>query len=237
MRMKISSSKFYFRVAIALMFLPVFVVSSARAQTAADFRGWGMEALNRIETDFALPSRHLYADVITPGKPAPNRPAFMWGCGVELSALVAATKADGKTWKPRLKEYFTGMEVYWQTAKGTTGYNVLPMPSPPDRYYDDNEWIAIALCDAYALTKEKAYLARAEAVMQFVLSAEDDKFGGGIYWKEEKEKQKYVFQRACRSRSAALISDYRQTRLLRCGPANLSLDKPPFAGRRRPVLR
>ena len=186
--MKISFSKHFFRF-VALVCLVAVPISAARAQTAADFRGWGMEALNRIETDFALPSRHLYADVITPGQPAPNRPAFMWGCGVELSALVAATKADSKTWAPRLKIYFNGLEVYWQNAKGTTGYNVLPMPSPPDRYYDDNEWIAIALCDAYTLTKEKAYIARAEAVMQFVLSAEDDKFGGGVYWKEERKSK------------------------------------------------
>ena len=184
--MKIAPSLFLSRLAAVSVLL--IAGSSARGQTTADFRGWGMETLNRIETDFALPSRHLYADKITPGQPA-RQPAFMWGCGVELSALVAASKADGKTWKPRLKNYFNGMEVYWQDAKGTVGYNVLPMPSPPDRYYDDNEWIGIALCDAYDLTKDKAYLARAEAVMQFVLSAEDDKFGGGVYWKEEKKSK------------------------------------------------
>ena len=86
----------------------------------------------------------------------------MWGCGVELSALAAAAKSDGKTWKPRLHDYFTGLETYWQNANGITGYNVLPAPSPPDRYYDDNEWIVIALCDAYDVTKDKAYRNRAE---------------------------------------------------------------------------
>ena len=220
--MKISPSFLISRLAV--VFALLLAGSSARAQSTADFRGWGMETLNRIETDFALPSRHLYADKITPGQPA-KHPAFMWGCGVELSALVAASKADGKTWKPRLKSYFNGMEVYWQDAKGTIGYNVLPMPSPPDRYYDDNEWIGIALCDAYDLTKDKAYLTRAEAVMQFVLSAEDDKFGGGDLLERREEKQKYLLQRPRHCGGAAAVSGDGQTRLPRRGPANLSLDK------------
>ena len=184
--MKTSSNFFLSRFAVLLALL--LAGSSARAQSAAEFRGWGIETLTQIETEFALPQRHLYADKIAPGQPA-KHPAFMWGCGVELSALVAASKVDGKMWKPRLKNYFNGLNVYWQDAKGTIGYNVLPMPSPPDRYYDDNEWIAIALCDAYDLTKEKAYLTRAEETMTFILSAEDDKFGGGIYWKEEKKSK------------------------------------------------
>ncbi|MCW3099462.1 MAG: putative alpha,6-mannanase [Chthonomonadaceae bacterium] len=177
-----------FLLHLSLLLSCLFAFSSARAQSPADCRTWGMETLNRIETDFALPSRHLYADVITPGQPAPDRPAFMWGCGVELSALVAASQADGKTWKPRLHDYFTGMEVYWENANGISGYNVLPAPSSPDRYYDDNEWIVIALCDAYSLTKDRAYRDRAEETMRFVLSGEDDK-AGGVYWREEKKSK------------------------------------------------
>ncbi len=184
--MKYAQRIFLFRLSLVLACLSA--VPSAGAQSAADCRTWGLETLNRIETDFALPSRHLYADVMTPGQPTPNRPAFMWGCGVELSALVAAAKADGKTWKPRLHDYFTGLETYWQNANGISGYNVLPAPSPPDRYYDDNEWIVIALCDAYDLTKDKAYLRRAEETQQFVMSGEDEKVGG-VYWREEKKSK------------------------------------------------
>jgi uncharacterized protein YyaL (SSP411 family) len=174
---------------LSLLLTGLFAVPAARAQSPADCRAWGLEALNRIETEFALPSRHLYADAITPGRPAPNRPAFMWGCGVELSALTAAAKTDGSTWKPRLKAYFTGMETYWQDANGIHGYNVLPAPSPPDRYYDDNQWIVIALCDAYDLTQDRAYLDRAEETQAFVLSGEDDRLGGGVFWREEKKSK------------------------------------------------
>lgn len=174
---------------LSLLSLGLSAVPAAWAQSPADCRTWGMEALNRIETDFALPSRQLYADAITPGRTVQDRPAFMWGCGVELSALVAASKADGKTWKPRLHDYVTGIDVYWENANGISGYNVLPAPSPPDRYYDDNEWIVIALADAYELTKEQGYRDRAEATMRFVLSAEDEKQGGGVYWKEEKKSK------------------------------------------------
>jgi rhamnogalacturonyl hydrolase YesR len=152
---------------------------------------WGLDALARSEADFALPERGLYADAWKRGQSAPGSPAFMWGCGVQLSALAAAARLDPPAYTPRLKQYADALNVYWSPgANGIGGYDVLPGPKSPDRYYDDNMWMVLALAEVYEVTRDPKYLERAEATFTFVLSGEDDTLGGGIYWHEQEKKSK-----------------------------------------------
>ena len=67
---------------------------------------------------------------------------------------------------------------------------MLPVPKPLDRYYDDNEWVVLAMAEAYDVTADPALKVRAEQAMQFVLSGEDKKLGGGIYWREQEKTSK-----------------------------------------------
>jgi uncharacterized protein YyaL (SSP411 family) len=167
----------------------LFAITVARAEAQTDFRAWGLDEVRRIDADLFLPERGLYADAAELGKPAPDKPAFMWGCGVELSALAAAARLDPDYVAP-LRRFAYHMEVYWSDAAPTPGYDVLPGPKPPDRYYDDNVWIVLALCDTYEATHDAQYLRRAEQTFQFVLSGKDDKLGGGIYWHEQDKGSK-----------------------------------------------
>jgi hypothetical protein len=45
-----------------------------------------------------------------------------------------------------------------------------------DRYYDDNDWLVIDLCDYYALTKDPAVLERAEELHRYIYSGWDEVF-------------------------------------------------------------
>jgi len=146
--------------------------------------------MGQIEQEYAMPSRSLYADAIQPGEKRPSQPAFMWGCGVQLTALAAAARIDGPTYLPRMKRYITGLDVYWSKADPVPGYDVLPGPKGPDRYYDDNEWLVLGLLEAYDLTADAADLDRAEKAMKFVMSGEDDQLGGGLFWHEQEKKSK-----------------------------------------------
>src|SRR5207248_297258 len=89
-----------------------------------------------------------------------------------------------------LGSYADALQVYWTEHKGIGGYDVLPGPKPADRYYDDNEWVVLALVEAYEATRDVKYRNRAEATFRFVLSGEDDKLGGGLYWQENKLESK-----------------------------------------------
>jgi mannose/cellobiose epimerase-like protein (N-acyl-D-glucosamine 2-epimerase family) len=114
----------------------------------------------------------------------------MWGCGVQLTALTAAARVDGPTYLPLMKRYISGLDVYWSRADPIPGYDVLPGPKSPDRYYDDNEWLVLALLEAYDLTHDAADLDRAEMAFKFVMSGEDNQLGGGLYWHEQEKKSK-----------------------------------------------
>ena len=52
------------------------------------------------------------------------------------------------------------------------------------RFYDDNEWVALAYLDAYDRTHKKNYLDVAKMIFRFVESGIDSAAGGGAYWKE-----------------------------------------------------
>jgi predicted alpha-1,6-mannanase (GH76 family) len=58
------------------------------------------------------------------------------------------------------------------------------------RFYDDNEWIAIALMDAYARNHKKEYLETSQLIYRFLLSGHDMVGGGGFYWVEGDKKGK-----------------------------------------------
>ncbi len=152
-----------------------------------DFKAWGLETAANIKRDYKLPARNLYADSIENGKP--SGPAFNWGVGVWMTALNAAAKADGK-WKPELREFVDATRVYWNDKGPVPGYDVLPGPKDVDRYYDDNMWMVMALADASDILKDRKVLGWARETLTFVLSGEDDKLGGGIYWHEPKKESK-----------------------------------------------
>lgn len=161
--------------------------------TSGTLNGWGLETLTQIRSELLLANRQLYADETKPGEPVTKTtaPAVMWGCGVQLSALVAASRIDAD-WKPRLLEYVQGLDRYWTDRNLTVvgGYDVLPGPKPLDRYYDDNAWLVLALAEGYDVTGEAGMKVRAERTLNFVLSGEDKRLGGGIYWHEQEKKSK-----------------------------------------------
>lgn len=183
-----------FRYAIRIILVAaislIAVQPTLAISPAARFQRWGEETLNRIQSEFWLPERNLYANKITIGQPTPNRPAYMWGCGVQLSALTAAAHLDPKPYLPELESYLTGLRAYLTDYNHIPGFDVLPGSKPADRYYDDNEWMVLALIEAYRDTSDARILSWAEQDFKFVMSGEDDKLGGGIYWHEQKRTSK-----------------------------------------------
>jgi mannose/cellobiose epimerase-like protein (N-acyl-D-glucosamine 2-epimerase family) len=153
-------------------------------------RQWGEETLRSIGEDLWLPARKLYAEKRATDAKAPTDPAFMWGAGVELSALAAAARAEPDRYTAPLRAYADALQVYWTEHDGIGGFDVLPAPKPSDRYYDDNVWIVLALAETFEATRDSLYLDRAEATFRFVMSGEDDRLGGGIYWKENERTSK-----------------------------------------------
>ena len=166
------------------------VASASAAEplpTADQLQTWGEESLALIDRELWMADRGLYAERTSRG---PREPAFMWSCGVQLSALNVAARLNPEKYTPRLLDYADALQAYWKDHQGIAGYDVLPAPAPPDRYYDDNAWIVLALVELYELTGDQRWLERAEATLRFVYSGEDEQLGGGLYWREAERTSK-----------------------------------------------
>ena len=152
----------------------------------------GMDALNLIRQRMALPDRGLYAQDVHPADPAYHPVAAdCWSAGVMLTALTAGARLAPDTYTADVRRFVDALNnEYWSESNGIGGYDDGPHPKPPDRYYDDNAWIALGLVEAYEVTHEQRDLDRAAATLRYVLSGEDDKLGGGLYWRENQKESK-----------------------------------------------
>lgn len=80
---------------------------------------------------------------------------------------------------------FDGLEKYYVNRTNLPGYQAEPVSQGTrDMFYDDNCIVAMELINAYKLTKKQAYLDRVMAITEFIMSGEDDRLGGGMYWLE-----------------------------------------------------
>ncbi len=191
------------RLALGIgMFCAGMFPGHGSAEEAPPFRAWGEESLARIDADFWMADRRLYANLGRADKPPEPPPAMMWDCGVQLSALAAAARLDPDKHRERLRTYIDALDVYWTRVNGLGGYDVQPGPKANDRYYDDNAWIVLGLAEAFEIMHDPRDLERAEATYKFVLSGEDNKLDGGIYWHEPKR----VTKNTCVSAPAAVAA-------------------------------
>ncbi len=181
--------QFYLTTFIAGAILLIHSISYGQTPSS-EYREWGLSTLKQIRADFWIEDRGMYADEISIGQSKQGRPAFMWGCGVQLSALSAAAQLDRHMYAPQVAQYVKSLDSYWMNADGISGYDVLPGPKTPDRYYDDNAWMTLSFIEAYENLGDPGYLRRAIDTFKFVMSGEDDLLGGGIYWHEQEKKSK-----------------------------------------------
>ena len=117
-------------------------------------------------------------------------PTYNWGSGVLISAQNSVAKLD-PSYRKALERSLAQADNYWNSQGPVPGFDVQPdKTSDQDRYYDDNAWMVMALVESYEITKNSKWLKRAEAALTYALSGEDDKLGGGIYWKEREKTSK-----------------------------------------------
>ncbi|RYD19357.1 MAG: hypothetical protein EOP88_19300 [Verrucomicrobiaceae bacterium] len=173
-----------------LTFAFLAILSPARGEAAPPYAKWGAENLESIRKDLWLPKRNLYAEMAPDDKGVPSHPSFMWGVGVQLSALAGASAVEPEKYLSQTTEYADAIQVYWLKHNGVEGFDVQPGPKQADRYYDDNAWLVLALSEVFEVSKDKKYLDRAIATFDFVMTGEDDKLGGGLYWREQELRSK-----------------------------------------------
>lgn len=170
--------------------LPVLTFLMTQAQpSVASYKAKAAAQSASIQANFYDASAGLYRPN-SPRDPRSNPYDFMWGNGVQFSALVGAAHYDPATYKPILYAVASGLKKYWNEGAPVPCFDAyFASPGSGEEYYDDNEWLVITLAEAYGLTKDKMFLDWAKRTQHFALSGWDDELGGGIYWRVDHQSK------------------------------------------------
>lgn len=111
-----------------------------------------------------------------------NKYSWLW----PLCALIQATNEQeiinpGKTY---MAPVVKAIDQYYNAKLPPAYQDYVTSERLSERFYDDNQWIAIAYLDAYKRTKVPKYLDASKMIYQFMIKGLDTAAGGGMYWKE-----------------------------------------------------
>jgi uncharacterized protein YyaL (SSP411 family) len=151
-------------------------------QIENNYMEWAQTTLSAIDRDLKMANSDSYYE-----NQNRSQISYIWGNIFLLYAYAEGVKINTESWTSYLEQCIINCEKYWTTGyNNKDGYATLPVVqgNAPDRYYDENGWMAIGLCDAYAATGNSNYLDKAKAALAFTLSGEDNVLGGGIYFQE-----------------------------------------------------
>ncbi|NTE01301.1 glycoside hydrolase [Agrobacterium tumefaciens] len=169
-----------------LTFSLLFIFSIENSVSAQTTRQEYLRRINIIEDNiqkyFPANDRGLYLENI--GKT--EKPySYLW----PLCALIQA-KNETEVLKNDhgMQPVMKAIDQYYTKENPAPAYQSYVEKS--SRFYDDNQWIAIAYLNAYSRTKNKLYFDRAKEIYAWLLTGYDHKTGGGLYWKEDEKTSK-----------------------------------------------
>lgn len=119
--------------------------------------------------------------------------SFLWPYSAMVSGCISMYKiSKADKYKELMdKQIKPGLDLYWDNTRKPACYQSYPtFAGKNDRYYDDNDWIALDCCDYYEATGKQEYLDKAIALHRYIYSGWSDELGGGIYWCEQKRTSK-----------------------------------------------
>jgi hypothetical protein len=115
-----------------------------------------------------------------------NRVSYLW----PLCGMIQAYNEIGlaRQQKGKVVNLFSGaITKYYDARPPAPGYASYPPEfGGGDRFYDDNQWIGIALMDNWKAEGGQLQLDKAKEIFRFMMTAYDTAAGGGLYWQEGK---------------------------------------------------
>lgn len=167
------------------LYLIIFLLTAqvVHAQKHPDYKQAANLIYKNINASFYEPSTGLYLETNSAAN-NPNKHSWLW----PLCALIQGTN-EMEVLDPK-KDYMGGVaaaiEQYYSAAPPSPAYqDYVTSERLSSRFFDDNQWIAIAYLDAYQRNKKPVYLEKAKMIYQHMVKAGlDTVSGGGLYWKE-----------------------------------------------------
>lgn len=168
--------------AIAALLIPTILL-------LASFRSWAEEQSTFVQQNFYDPSAGLYRPSF-PVNPDELPYDFMWGHGVQFTAVTAAARYQPDPYLAVLYDFANGLKRYWDPGADIPAFDAeISTVNRFEKYYDDNQWLILGFMEAYEVTGDDFFLNWARCVNRFSLSGWDEKLGGGIYWKVDHQSK------------------------------------------------
>jgi hypothetical protein len=121
--------------------------------------------------------------------PDEKKYSYLW----PLCALIQASNEEEALHpsKDYMSPVLGAIQQYYSPLAPAPAYQASVTKEEKDsRFYDDNQWIAIACLDAYYRTKNEKYLNISKEIYHFMMTGFDTAAGGGLYWKEGDKRSK-----------------------------------------------
>jgi hypothetical protein len=170
-----------------LMVLGCAMAISAAAQTI-DYKSRIALINKNIYANFYDSKTNLFLETTDSATNKGNH-SFLW----PLCAMVQAAN-EMEALEPSKKYIVPVMRAinqYYTARPPAPAYQAMVVKEKTDpRFYDDNQWIAIALMDAYSRNHNKQYLETSKMIYRFLLTGLNNVAGGGFYWEEGNFKSK-----------------------------------------------
>jgi len=166
--------------ACCMFFVAMFVGLNLRAQSFSYIER--IKTLNSNIASYLKDQKTgLYFET-TDRIPKENKYAWLW----PLCALIQAAN-EQETLEPRKKymePVMQAIEQYYNKKQPPAYQDYVTSERLSERFYDDNQWIAIAYLDAYQRTLNPKFLQDSKMIYRFMIKGLDTAASGGIYWKE-----------------------------------------------------
>lgn len=177
---------------VALTLAACASVEDAADLTAQAGRGQNLEravASYQALQSYFLTDNGLYLEEYP--NTTDNPYAYVWPFSQALTATIdmTALPKDGDQYQDELASDLGALERYWNTETTPPGYDSYvrpPLGQGGDKFYDDNEWLALEFLRLFERTQDQAYLDRAKAIFELVVYGWDDDpthpCPGGVFW-------------------------------------------------------
>ena len=167
----------------------LFCTQYLEAQKGSDNYKQRIDTLNKnIYEHFYDPANGLFFETNNV-KPGEKKYSFLW----PLCALIQAANEEEliDPSNDYLSRVMKAIAQYHSNIPPAPAYQAyVTQIAKDDRFYDDNQWIAIACLDIYNRKKEVSYLNIAKEIYHFMMTGFDTAAGGGLYWKEGDKRSK-----------------------------------------------
>ncbi len=172
----------------AISFL-IACLSILNAQSTNEIYKARIDTLNNNINKYFYDSANFLYYETNHVQPNEKKHSYLW----PLCALIQAANEEEVLFpsKDFMKPVMKAIHQYYSDIPPAPAYQAYVTKEEKDsRFYDDNQWIAIACLDAYNRNHDQKYLNIAKMIYRFMMTGYDTLSGGGLYWREDKKNSK-----------------------------------------------